>query len=160
MIDMDLLFQLIPHESVWVYQFGHHKSAKLGIFPKKIQNAEKCTFLQALKIIRWLINFSVKPTANGHKFPRFWMSKSELNKKISIHFRVILSWSVDSTYQKKLTILQEILVQSNKAVLAFMLPSNIIKIPQSIELYMVHLEQQNRLFSDDAVVSLIFFLLE
>ena len=30
----DIIFPVIPHESLWVRWFGHHSSAKLGIFPK------------------------------------------------------------------------------------------------------------------------------
>ena len=30
----DIVFPIIPHESLWVRWFGHHSSAKLGIFPK------------------------------------------------------------------------------------------------------------------------------
>ena len=31
---MDIIFPMIPHESLWVERFGHHSPAKLGIFPK------------------------------------------------------------------------------------------------------------------------------
>ena len=31
---MDIIFPMIPHESLWVRWFRHHSSAKLGIFPK------------------------------------------------------------------------------------------------------------------------------
>ena len=31
---MDIIFQMMPHESLWVKRFGHHSPAKLGIFPK------------------------------------------------------------------------------------------------------------------------------
>ena len=37
----DIIFPMIPHESLWVRWFGHHSSAKLGIFPKINRNAEK-----------------------------------------------------------------------------------------------------------------------
>ena len=30
----DIIFPMIPHESLWVKWFGHHSPAKLGIFPK------------------------------------------------------------------------------------------------------------------------------
>ena len=31
---MDIIFPMMPHESLWVKRFGHHSPAKLGIFPK------------------------------------------------------------------------------------------------------------------------------
>ena len=31
---MDIIFQMMPHEFLWVKQFGHLSPAKLGIFPK------------------------------------------------------------------------------------------------------------------------------
>ena len=30
----DIIFPMIPHESLWVKRFGHHSLAKMGIFPK------------------------------------------------------------------------------------------------------------------------------
>ena len=30
----DIIFPMIPHESLWVKWFGDHSLAKLGIFPK------------------------------------------------------------------------------------------------------------------------------
>ena len=33
---MDIIFPMIPNESLWVKWFGHHSPAKLTIFPKKI----------------------------------------------------------------------------------------------------------------------------
>ena len=32
---MNIIFQMIPHKSVWVKWFGHHSPTKLSIFPKK-----------------------------------------------------------------------------------------------------------------------------
>ena len=31
---MDIIFPMMPHESLWVERFGHHSPAKLGIFSK------------------------------------------------------------------------------------------------------------------------------
>ena len=31
---IDIIFPMMPHESLWVKRFGHHSPAKLGIFPK------------------------------------------------------------------------------------------------------------------------------
>ena len=30
----EIIFPMMPHESLWVNLFGHHSLAKLGIFPK------------------------------------------------------------------------------------------------------------------------------
>merc|ERR1719195_2368508 len=39
----DIIFPLIPHESVWIYWLGHHEPAKLSTFPHPImlKNEEK-----------------------------------------------------------------------------------------------------------------------
>ena len=31
---MDIIFPMMPHESLWVERFGHHSPANLDIFPK------------------------------------------------------------------------------------------------------------------------------
>ena len=46
---MNIIFQMIPHKSVWVKWFGHHSPAKLSIFPKKSKTLKNAPFTQALK---------------------------------------------------------------------------------------------------------------
>ena len=45
---MDIIFPMIPHESLWVKWFGNHSPAKLGIFPKYLK-VQKCTFFTTAK---------------------------------------------------------------------------------------------------------------
>ena len=47
----DIIFPMIPHESLWVKWFGHHSPAKLGIFPKLTETLQNAPFLQALKLV-------------------------------------------------------------------------------------------------------------
>ena len=49
----DIIFPMIPHESLWVKWFGHHSPAKLGIFPKLTETLQNAPFLQALKTCFW-----------------------------------------------------------------------------------------------------------
>ena len=48
---MDIIFQMIPHKSVWVKWFGHHSPAKLSIFPEKSKALENAAFPQALHTV-------------------------------------------------------------------------------------------------------------
>ena len=85
---INIIFQMIPLKSVWVKWFGHLSPTKLSIFPKKTQNAEKCTLFTSAKNLflahffskschlKTDKDFSMKPTANGHKCPKFSVRKS------------------------------------------------------------------------------------
>ena len=49
----DIIFPMMPHESLWVKRFGHHSPAKLSIFPKKSKRLKNAPFSQAQKPCFW-----------------------------------------------------------------------------------------------------------
>ena len=93
---MDIIFQMIPNEYLWVKWFGHYSPAKLSIFPKKSERLKNAPFSQALKTCFWhtffqtaLIQrlteiFSIKPTPNGHKYLKFSVKEGRANLYQSI----------------------------------------------------------------------------
>jgi len=99
----DIIFPLIPRESVWIYWLGHHKPAKLSTFPHPImlKNEEKSFSTLFSKCCHSITDkdFSMQPTENGDKFPKFSLREIGFN----------LSRNFDD--------FPEILVQSSKAVL-------------------------------------------
>ena len=50
---MDIIFPMIPHESLWVKWCGHHSLAKSGIFRKQTETLKNAPFSQALKTSFW-----------------------------------------------------------------------------------------------------------
>ena len=45
----DIIFPMVPHESLWVKWFGHHCPAKLGTCPKSTETLKNAPFSQALE---------------------------------------------------------------------------------------------------------------
>ena len=89
MEDIYIIFPWILHEFVYVNWFGHNSPTKLSIFLKKSKTLKIALFIKAPKAYfleyffskcfhsKRYSDFSMKRTANGHKYPKLSMKKAE-----------------------------------------------------------------------------------